>query len=237
MLFGEDFPKIEFQPFGLDLVEPNAMLGDLIIAIVSWYFAYHVNKMPSTLFFRYWKYFFVIFGVSFIFGGLGHLCFNYWGVPGKYTAWLLGIISPYFVERAMLSLFSNEKWKKILIRISQVKLVLAFTGTVAVFMFVDLDIDPGKGLRTSTANTAIGLLFALGYLGMRYAKTITPGFKYFWISVLVLLPTAFFQSMKINISQYFDRNDASHVFLILGLILYYFGIKKYANWLKRTNGG
>ena len=113
----------------------------------------------------------------------------------------------------------------------KVKLVLAFTGTVAVFMFVDLDVDPSKGLRTSTANTAIGLLFALAYLGARYAKQITPGFKYMWVSVLVVVPTAFFQSMKINISQYFDRNDASHVFLILGLILYYAGAKHYAKWL------
>jgi hypothetical protein len=235
MLIGEDFPKIEFQPFGLDLVEPNAMLGDLIIALVSWYFAYRVNKMPSTPFFRCWKYFFIIFGVSFIFGGLGHLCFNYWGVPGKYTAWLLGIIAPYFVEQAMLSLYTNQKWKRILIRISQVKLVIAFAGTIAVFMFVDLDIDPGKGLQTSTINTAIGLLFALAYLGARYAKTITSGFKYFWMSVLILLPTAFLQSMKINLSQYFDRNDASHVFLILGLIFYYIGVKKYSEWLRGSN--
>lgn len=235
MLIGEDFPKIEYHPFGLDLVEPNAMIGDLLIALVSWYFAYKVSKMPLTPFFTYWKYFFLVFGVSFIFGGLGHLCFNYWGVPGKYTAWLLGIIAPYFVEQAMLSLYDNQKWKKRLVRISQVKLVLAFTGTVAVFMFVDLDVDPGKGLRTSTANTAIGLLFALAYLGARYAKQIAPGFKYMWMSVLVVVPTAFFQSMKINISQYFDRNDASHVFLILGLILYYAGTKRYAKWLNEQS--
>ena len=60
MLIGEDFPKIDFQPFGLDLVEPNAMLGDLIIALVSWYFAYRVSKMPSTPFFRCWKSFFIV---------------------------------------------------------------------------------------------------------------------------------------------------------------------------------
>ncbi|MFT5858275.1 MAG: hypothetical protein ACI865_000359 [Flavobacteriaceae bacterium] len=235
MLIGADFPKIEYHPFGLDLVEPNAMIGDLLIALVSWYFAYKVSKMPSSPFFTYWKYFFLLFGVSFIFGGLGHLCFNYWGVPGKYTAWLLGIIAPYFVEQAMLSLYDNQKWKKRLIRISQVKLVLAFAGTVAVFMIVDLDDDPGKGLRTSTINTAIGLIFALAYLGARYAKQITPGFKYFWMSVLVVVPTAFFQSMKINISQYFDRNDASHVFLILGLVLYYVGTKKYSKWLSERS--
>jgi hypothetical protein len=231
MLIGEDFQKLTFEPFGLDLVEPNALIGDTLIALISWYFAYRVSKLQPTPFFKNWKWFFLVFGVSFLFGGLGHSCFNYWGVPGKYPAWLLGICAPYFVEQAMLSIYDNLKWRKILIRISQIKLVLALGGTIAVFAFVDLDVDPGKGLRTSTANTAIGLLFALGYLGIRYSKQFTSSFHYFWISVLILLPTAFLQSMKINISPYFDRNDASHVFLILGLILYYIGVRKYARWL------
>jgi hypothetical protein len=48
----------------------------------------------------------------------------------------------------------------------------------------------------------------------------------FWIAALVLLPNAFIQSQKINLHQWFDRNDFSHVLLLLSLLLYFNGIKK-----------
>lgn len=229
MLIGEDFEKISWQPFGFDFVEPNALIGDTIIFLVAIYFAYRVKKFKlDHPFFNNWRLFFITFGVSFLFGGLGHFCFNYWGVPGKYFSWYLGIIAPYFIEQAMLSLMSNDRWKNPLILASKIKVALALIATTLVFMFVDLDSDPSKGLRAATVNTSVGLLFALGYLGYRFSRKIHPGFKYFWISVLILIPTAFFQSLKINIHQWFDRNDASHVLLIIGLILYFLGVKSYA---------
>jgi hypothetical protein len=55
---------------------------------------------------------------------------------------------------------------------------------------------------------------------------INENFKFFWIGVLVLVPTSLLQIFKINPHQYFDRNDLSHIILILSLILFYQGIKK-----------
>lgn len=229
MLIGQDFEKIQFQPFGFDFVEPNALIGDTLIFIVAIYCAYKVKSLGlTTPFFKHWRSFFIVFGISFLAGGLGHFCFNYWGVPGKYFSWYFGILAPYFIEQAMLSLFDNEKWKKRLILTSKIKVIAALIATTLVFIFVDLDSDPSKGLRVTTVNTTVGLLFSLGYLGVRYARTIHKGFNYLWISVLILIPTAFFQSLKINIHQWFDRNDASHVLLIIGLLLYYACVKSYA---------
>jgi hypothetical protein len=68
-------------------------------------------------------------------------------------------------------------------------------------------------------------------MGYYYQKTISPSFKYLWISALVLIPTAIIQSKKINIHQWFDRNDVSHILLIVSLFLYYKAIKGYSKKL------
>lgn len=232
MLIGEDYPKIEFQAFGLDLVEPNAMVGDSIICAVALIIAYKLGKMPiQNTFFKSWRLFFIIFGIGFFFGGLGHMMYNYWGLPGKYASWYSGIFAAFFIERAMISIHESEKFKSIFNKIITGKLILALMGATAVFMFVDLEVDPSLGLRVPTLNTTIGLLFALGYLGFKYSKTITPGFKFLWISIIILIPTAFLQTMKISFHQWFDRNDASHILLIIGLLMYFVSIKAYQRFL------
>lgn len=236
MLIGSDYPKIEFEAFGLDLVEPNAMIGDAIICAVALFIAYKVSKMPiQSTFFKAWKWFFIIFGVGFFFGGLGHMMYNYWGLPGKYTSWYSGIFAVFFVERAMISIHSNERFVSILNKIIRAKLILALAGATTVFIFVNLEADPSLGLRVPTLNTTIGLLFALGYLGFKYTKQITPGFKYLWISIIILIPTAFLQTLKISFHQYFDRNDVSHILLIMGLLMYFISIKAYQKHLASNN--
>lgn len=236
MLIGSDYPKIEFEAFGLDLVEPNAMIGDAIICAVALIIAYKVGKMPiQNTFFKAWKWFFIIFGIGFFFGGLGHMVYNYWGIPGKYTSWYSGIFAVFCIERAMISINSNERFVSLFNKIIGVKLFLALVGATAVFTFVDLEADPSLGLRVTTLNTTIGLLFALGYLGFRYTKQITSGFKYLWISIIILIPTAFLQTLKISFHQYFDRNDASHILLIVGLIMYYISVKAYQKHLASNN--
>ena len=236
MLIGEDYPKIEFQAFGLDLVEPNAMLGDSIICAVALFIAFKIGKMPvQNTFFKSWKIFFIIFGIGFFFGGLGHMMYKYWGITGKYASWYSGIFTVFFIEQAMISLHSKENFKAIFNKIIRVKLILALFGATAVFMSVNLEADPSLGLRVPTLNTTIGLLFALGFLGFKYAKEITNGFKYLWISIIILIPTAFLQTLKISFHQWFDRNDASHILLIIGLLIYFASIKAYQKFLSFKN--
>ena len=51
--------------------------------------------------------FFWFFGTGMFLGGIGHLMFNYLGFYGKYLPWLMGIVSIYFVEKAMISLLKD----------------------------------------------------------------------------------------------------------------------------------
>lgn len=237
MLIGKDFEKIEFQLFGLDLVEPNALIGDLVICFLSLFFAYRVSKLNHTsAFFKNWKLFFLWFGIGFFAGGLGHIFFNYWGVPGKYTSWFTGIISVYFIEKAMVSIHPNTTFKEQLTRVIHVKFILAILAELAVISFVNLNNDPSIGMRVVTLNSTIGLLFCLAYLGYYYSKIITRSFRYLIYSVVIMFPSAILVSLKISFHQWFDRNDASHVLLAIGLFFYFAAVKGYSVYLgKKTN--
>ena len=232
MLIGKDFDKIETTIYGYKFLEINAFYGDTLILIVALFLAFKVSKLgKSEPFFNNWKWFFIIFGVGFFLGGLGHFMFNYWGLPGKYASWYLGIFAVYFLERAVISIYKNETWKRRFSSFFIIKLVFALLGATCVFVFVDISQDPQKGLIVPTINTIIGLGLVVGTVGYYYQKTISSSFKYLWISALVLIPTAVIQSKKINIHQWFDRNDVSHILLIVSLFLYYKAIKGYSEHL------
>ena len=234
MRIGEDFDKIEFEFLGLDLLEPNSFIGDTLIFIVAIVLAYKTIKLGQKhVFFTYWKTFFILFGIGFFLGGLGHLLYNYWGIPGKTPSWYLGILAVFFIEKAMISIYPNEERKKLFLTISKVKLVLALTAALIVSIFVDLEADYTKGMQVPTINSTIGLVSTLGILGYSYSKKIK-GFNYFWMSVLILIPAAVFQGIKINFHQWFDKNDASHLLLIVGLFFYFAGIKSYAKHIAKN---
>jgi hypothetical protein len=236
MLIGQDYEKVEFSLFGLDLVEPNAMIGDSILFISALILAFQVRKLgKSTPFFRHWYYFFLVFGFSFLFGGIGHTFFPYLDVPGKYPGWYLGIFASYHIEMAMISIYPKKERISLFKNLSRVKLILALIGATLVFAFVDLQEDPSIGLRIPSLNTTIGMLFSMGILGYYYMKKYTPGFRFHFISVFVLLPTAIFQTLKISFAPLFDRNDASHIFLLTSLFLYFLGVRAYSNFLLANN--
>jgi len=231
MLIGEDFDKIQFELFGLHLGEPNAFIGDTLIFIVALIIAKKIKRLGlNTPFLSNWYWFILIFGFGFGFfvGGLGHLFFNYTGIPGKYPALYLGIVSAVFIEKAMISLYPKESIRKILNQLVFIKLALALIAATFVFSFVDLYKDQSVALLVTSVNAAIGSIYAVGYLGIKYVRTISPSFHYIWIGVLLFIPTAVVQSNKINLHQWFDRNDVSHVLIIASMILYYNGINKFS---------
>lgn len=229
MLIGQDFEKIKFNLFGLDLVEPNALMGDTIILLVALFLAYKTHKLAKNRpFFIYWKWFYIIFGLGFFAGGLGHAIFNYWGVPGKYASWLIGIVAVVFIELAMISVYPNESKRKLLKNIAYIKLILALIVELIALGTLDLSVDPSKGLIVPTISSVIGLGLVLGGLSVYYQRAIDSSFRYLWWSTLVLIPNTAIQGMKINIHPWFDRNDFSHVLLITGCFLYMLTIRAYS---------
>jgi hypothetical protein len=234
MLIGSDFEKLHFQFAGLELVEPNAILGNSLIFVLSSYFALKTGRLQeSHAYFRYWKYFFTIFGASFLLGGLAHGFYLYFGVYGKAPSWFGGILSTYFLERALLSIFPKKSLQLVFIRWSTWKLVFFLLLQTVVILAVDLTNYPSLGFAISSANSSIGLVLTLGVLSYYYSKTMN-AFQYLWISVLVLLPSVFFQVFKINFHPWMDRNDVGHILLLICLPLYFTSIKRYSRQQKEA---
>ena len=225
-MIGQDFPKIEWHILGLDLLEPNAMIGDIVLFTTSLFIANQISKtMGIHPFYANWRKFYLWFGWSFLLGGFGHLFYNYLGLWGKYPSWIFGMVATYFLTKAMISLWPHAKQKSTFERLAFALLFIGMLVEVSVFLTIDLSIDQSKGLFVPTLISGIGLIFSLVFLGVRYQKTIHPNFKFLWLAALTLLPNAFIQSQKSNLNQWFDRNDFSHLLLLLGLILYFASIR------------
>lgn len=235
MLIGVEYDKIEFQLFGLDLLEPNGVFGDILIFAFSIYFAYKIKQYGNgTPFFKLWSWFFIVFGVGFLAGGFGHLFFNYYGVPGKYASWYIGILSNVFVERAMISIHPSQRFRKIANPLSVVKLFLSLIGMTWSINYFDLNLDPAKGMWFPMFASVIGVLFCHVYLGILYAKKIYPIFKYLWISFIVTLPSVVVLAVKISPAQWYDKNDLAHTIMIIGMCFYYYTVKRYGKELKNN---
>lgn len=240
MLIGQDFEKIKFPLFGYDFVEPNAMYMDTLIAIFALVFAVYCSRYyvkTQLVFFHYWKYFFIVFGVGFFLGGLGHFCYNYWGIPGKVPAWYIsGITSPMLIEFAMASLLPKERFEK-LKRFFLWKTAFFWVLQALLIAFVDLEKEPGLGLIGPTLAMITALPSSLGVLGYRFSKSITPAFKYAWWSLIVFAPSLPLQVLKINIHPWFDRNDLSHILMIANITLYFLAVRGYFRFQNNGNEG
>jgi len=237
MLIGEEFDKIHFEAFGLDLMEPNAFIGDVIIFSFAFYFAYKLRSFHQTPFVKNWIRFFILFGLGFLIGGFGHLLYNYTGVPGKYFGWFAGFIYIFFIEQAILPFIEKEKTKSLLILISKIKLILVILAEIVVVSTIDLDLNFAPAMKIPLINSSVGLVFCLGVLSYQFMKKLNSGFKYFIFSVLIMLPSMPFQTMNINFAPWFDKNDVGHLFVFIGIFFYYFGVNKIAKYQENLTNG
>lgn len=229
-MIGQDFPKIAFDFAGLALLEPNAMIGDIVLFTISLFIAAKLRKFNEPHpFYKNWRLFFMWFGWSFLFGGIGHLFYNYLGLWGKYPSWILGMVATFFLTKGMLSLWPHQLQRDRFLKAAKILLVLGIVVEVYVFYRIDLTTDQSKGLFIPTLISGIGLIFSLVVLGLSYQKNFHPYFKFLWIAALILFPNAFIQSQKINIHPWFDRNDFSHLLLLLSHCIYYYTIKATRN--------
>jgi hypothetical protein len=232
-MIGLDFPKIEFELFGLELLEPMAIITDSIMGGLSVYFGIKIFGLRKQIdFYKFWALFFLIFGIGSIIGGVGHTFYNQLGLFGKIPSWVSGPIAVYFAERAMISLYWKAETKTILLRIFNAKLILVY----CIFLFLLLTNAnpdrPNLPFLPVAINTIVGMIATVGVLGFKYTETLSAKFKFFWLGVMIMFPTAIIFLFKINVHQWFDKNDFSHILLTIGIVYWYLGVTKLANGLK-----
>lgn len=235
MIIGSDFEKIPFSVFNLDLVEPNSLITNSLICIIGLFLAYRTRKnFPiKQPFFRYWYLLFVLQGVGFLFGGLGHVLYNYTGVWGKFFPLTFGILFCTALEHAMICLLPEEK-RALYFKLSKLKSVVALAALTTLMFTIDVENNLSTLLLVPSLNTTIGYVLTLGFLGWKYAQKTTKALYLLPISVLTLIPAAIVQAKKISFHPWFDRNDFSHLLIVVTLILYYYAIRGYYRYTQTT---
>jgi len=212
---GIPLEKIPFEMFGLCLQEPMALVTNWLIATTA-FILYFRMKKPQNQFQKHWKLFYITFGISTFFGGLGHLFFNYFDVYGKFPCWFFGVIAAYHAGKAMISnaLMSKDAQLRLTFFLILKGIVLGGLAIVMksfVFVMVDAVITY--------------LFFCLGF-GLYYWKKGLESYKFTVLAVLILIPSIFIFTLQINPHLWFNKDDLSHILMITTIIFFYLGISK-----------
>jgi len=212
---------IKFEWLGLHLQEPMGIIMNLAMAAFSFFAFFKLNKTQADEAGKWWKLFYLTFGISTVFGALGHGLFFYFGVPGKFACWIAGCLANVFCAKAILSFTGYQIKNKALEVFIWSKSLLLLVAALITQKFVFVAVDAIVTYLTFTGGFALML-----------KKRGLQEMKYMILGVIVLLPSAFVFLLKINIHRWFDKNDLSHVLMLSGITCFFLGI--YAWNTRRT---
>lgn len=215
----EDLP---FSIFNLCLQEPMALLWNTLIAVACFYSFYKIkdHNMP---FFKQWRLFFLLMGISMFLGGFSHLFFQYSGMYGKMFTWVFAFFSAFYIGKAMLSLnLINDGVKRFLNALLYIKFVVLLSIAIYTENFIFVTVDA----------SITYLVYCLG-LGLNYKRKELKSFKYTVLGVLLLVPSIFIFIFEISPSIWFNKNDLSHALIIGTILFFYLGVKNFdeEKWL------
>ena len=75
-------------------------------------------------------------------------------------------------------------------------------------------------------DTILGLLFAVGFYSFKFSKEISSNFKYILFGIIIIIPSAFIFILKINLHQWFSKNDFSHVLMVFAISFFFYGVNR-----------
>ncbi|MES2589021.1 MAG: hypothetical protein V4622_08575 [Bacteroidota bacterium] len=208
------FEIIEFSFAGLTLQEPMALVFNWAITVFSLY-AFFSIRWSDSYSSKQFKNFYLCLAISTFLSGFGHVLFQYFGIFGKYPAWILAVTSGYFISQGILYYYRNHKSYLLLKYFLIIKSVILLTLSLInkTFLFIAID-------------SILTYLLYCGYLTGRLWAKNNLDMQYFVYGILVLIPSAFIFLLNINLHRYLNRDDLSHVLMLICIILFYYGVKK-----------
>lgn len=208
------FEIIKFSFAGLTLQEPMALITNWLIALFCFYVVFRIRWSESYSSQTFRK-FYLVLGTSMIFGGLGHVLFDYFGFWGKYPSWILGTLSGFYLGKGVLHYWKDHKSYHFFNYLLIIKSIILLVLTLVTFKFIYLTIDI----------TLTYLLYS-GYMALSLWKKDKNEMKYFVYGVIILFPSLFIYLFKVDLHRFLNREDLSHVFMLACIVFFYFGVKK-----------
>jgi hypothetical protein len=209
--------KIAFELFGLHLLEPMALITNWLMAFFSVY-AYFKLSNTATEELKFWKKFYFWFAISTFFGGLGHVFFNYFDIPGKFPNWISAIIAGYFAGKAIIENEINLKRKKNFELFLIIKGGILLSLSFVTFKFVFVAVD-----------AIITYVVFCGFVANSYVKRGLVDLKYMTYGVLVCIPSIFIFFFKLNPHRWLNKDDLSHLLMLACIYFFYLGASKRMN--------
>jgi hypothetical protein len=226
-MIGKDFPPNNFFLFGLDLTDPTDFIYDVILGILALYYCYKISKFSQpNEFFSNWKNFYLYFGLATLLSAFGHLFYNYFHYLGKVPGWIVIPISTYWIGRAILSAHQNKNVIKKANFLFLMKLITTYVICLVVWLNINPLEKPQLLFLPIAIDTIVGLLVAVGFYSFKFSKEISSNFRYILLGIIIIFPSAFIFILKINLHQWFSKNDFSHVLMVFAISFFFYGVNK-----------
>ncbi|WP_148235461.1 DUF6962 family protein [Fluviicola taffensis] len=209
--------KIQFEFLGLHLQEPMALLFNWIIAGFCFFAFSKLGKFKNEANF-YWRAFYLFFGISTVFGGLGHLFFNYTGFFGKYPCWILGCVANSFSATGMLKIKGVSNPKKYAFPIIWIKSIGLCVAAILTQKFIFVAID---AILTYIIYTGV-----YAFILMKRSEQ-AKFLKNMIIGVIILTPSAFIFIFKLDVHKWLNKDDLSHILMFCTIYYFYRGLKEW----------
>ena len=214
-------PQPSIELFGLVLHTPVTALTDVIVAVICLVAYLKLNVLPEQgEVHRLFKYYFLSMSLATFLGGVvGHALMHYLPFFMKLPGWITSMLSVALLERAMIQYARRLMNPKIGIFFSRLNIVELLTFLILSLVTLNF--------QFVLIHAAYGMaLVVAGFTGFIYIREKSTGSKQVLLAVLVCAIGAFFFVFEIGLDKWFNHVDISHVFMMIGSVLYYKGSRR-----------
>jgi hypothetical protein len=211
-------PSVEL--FGIIFHTPVTAITDVIVAIINYMAYVKLKRMPDQReVHRLFKYYFLSMSMATFLGGVvGHALMHYLPFFMKIPGWITSMLSVALLERAVIQHARRLIDPKIGVFFSRLNIIELLT-----FMVLSL---VTLNFQFVLAHAAYGMaIVVMGFAGFIYLKERSLGSKQILIAVFTCAIGATFFVFQIGIDKWFNHVDISHLFMMIGSVLYYKGAK------------
>lgn len=212
----QEQPSIEF--FGWVIHTPVTALTDVIVAAICLEAYRRLQRLPAKgEVHRLFIYYFLSMSLATFLGGVvGHALMHYLPFYMKLPGWITSMLSVALLERAVI--IHSKKYIS-----PKIGLFFSWLNILELVVFMTLSLVT-LNFQFVLAHAAYGMgVVVAGFSGFIYFKERSTGSKLMLSAVFICTIGAFFFEFKIGISKWFNHVDISHVFMMIGSVLYYKG--------------